>query len=413
MTDRQAETAATGEGPSAPADAAREVFLRPGGDRRLAAGVPWVFSNEVRMDLGAKAIEPGTLVTLRRADGKPLGVGSFNANALIAFRLFDRDGRATIDADWLDGRLARALEIRERLYDEPFYRLVHAEADGLPGFIVDRYGPVAVVQANTAGADRLMPEMLAALDRVMAPDAVVARNDSTARAQEGLPTVVTTCTGRIDGPVEVREGGATFLADVLAGQKTGWFFDQRDNRRDVAPLGRNGAVLDAYCYTGGFAIGAALAGAATVDGIDGSEAAIELAAAAARLNGVDKVTSFRRADVFDELGRLADDRRRYRLVIADPPAFVRSRKDLASGLKGYRKLARLAAPVVERGGFLSIASCSHNVDMTAFVNEVAIGLDRAGRSGRILRQSGAAADHPVHPRLPETAYLKALLIALD
>lgn len=411
MTDTPTEPATAA--PAEPVAAEAEVFLRPGGDRRLVAGSPWVYSNEVRMDAAAKSLPPGSMVRLRRVDGKRLGVGSFNANALIAFRLFDRDPGAAIDRYWLARALRRALVIRERLYDRPFYRLVHAEGDGIPGLIVDRYGADIVVQANTAGIDRLLPEVLAALEVVAAPERVVARNDAPARAMEGLPLDVAMLKGDIAGPVEIEEGGAVFLADLVGGQKTGWFYDQRDNRRDVAPLARGGRVLDAYCYAGGFAIAAALAGADEVEGIDSSEPAILLARDAARRNGVDGRTTFRRAEVFDELARLADEDRRYRLVVADPPAFVRSRKDLATGLKGYRKLARLAAPLVEAGGFLSIASCSHNVEAEAFLGEVAIGLDRAGRSARVLKLSGAAADHPMHPHLPESAYLKALLIAID
>ena len=389
------------------------VHLMPGRDRRVAAGYPWAFSNEIRMDAETKALAPGTVATLHRVDGKPYGVGTLNPHALIAFRLFERDAEAAVDAAFLAARIDRALGLRRRLYPEPFYRLVHAEADGLPGVVVDRYGEVLAVQANTAGAERLTPALLDALERTLAPTAIVLRNDSRARTLEGLATEVRLAKGTLDGPAVVRERGLVFPADVLGGQKTGWFFDQADNRAFAAALAEGGAMLDVYCHTGGFAVAAAAAGARSVVGIDSSEPALDLARRAAERNAVGDRCAFRRADAFEALGALADDPRRFRLVACDPPAFVRSKKELGAGIKGYRKLARLAAPLVEPGGFLFVASCSHNVEPAAFASEIAIGLGRAGRAGRIVRAAGAGPDHPVHPQLPESAYLKTLTVQLD
>jgi len=390
-----------------------QIFLHPGRDRRVQAGHPWAYSNEVRMTPELKALEPGTLATLHRVDGKQLGVGTYNPHALITFRVFDRDADNAIDEQFIGARLARALALRERFYDQPFYRLVHAESDGLPGLVIDRFGDVAVIQSNTAGMERLLDPLLEAVRAVLAPSAIVLRNDGRARALEGLDTHVRVVEGKVDGLVEVREGRLAFRADVIGGQKTGWYFDQRDNRAFVASLAAGGRVLDAYCHTGGFAIAAVVAGAEEIVGLDSSEAALAIAAESAALNGVAPRTAFRRADVFDALGNLAVDEERFGVVVADPPAFVRSKKELSSGIKGYRKLARLAAPLVEPGGFLFIASCSHNVEAAAFAAEVAIGLGRAGRSGRIVRAAGAGPDHPVHPQLPETAYLKTLTLQLD
>jgi 23S rRNA (cytosine1962-C5)-methyltransferase len=389
------------------------VFLNPGGDRRLAAGHPWAYSNEVRMDAAAKGLEPGGLVTLHRADGKPFGVATFNPHALIAARLVSRDPTAAIDARFVEARLRAALALRERLFPEPFYRLVHAEADGLPGLVIDRFGDVAVVQANTAGMERLSGAVLAALDAVLAPRAVVLRNDSRARAPEGLGEEIRLAKGTLDGPITVREGGLAFLADPLEGQKTGWFFDQRDNRTFVAALAAGTRVLDLYAHTGGFGLRAAAAGAAEVVCVDASEKALALAATAAERNGLAGRIAVRKADVFEEAERLAEGGARFEVVIADPPAFVRSRKELATGAKGYRKLARLAARLVAPKGFLFIASCSHNMEADLFAAEVATGLGRAGREGRILRAAGAAPDHPIHPHLPESAYLKTLTLQLD
>jgi 23S rRNA (cytosine1962-C5)-methyltransferase len=389
------------------------IALQPGRHKRAEAGHPWVYSNEIAMDAAAKALPPGTLVTLRKAGGEPMGVASFNAHTLVAARILDRDAQRPIDRAFFAARLESALTLRRRLYAEPYYRLVHAEADGLPGIVADRFGDVLVAQLNTAGMARLEAEWLAACDAVLAPRAILLRNDSPARALEGLEPELRVAQGAIDGPIELVENGARFLADPREGQKTGWFFDQRDNRRFVAGLSRGARVLDLYCYAGGFAIAAAQAGADQVLALDRSEAALALAARSAELNGVGERCRFQRADAFGEVSRLGAQGERFDVVIADPPAFVKSKKDLGPGLRGYRKLARLAATLVAPGGLLFIASCSHNVEPPDFAEAVRRGLEDAGRSGRILRSAGAAPDHPVHPWLPESAYLKAQALVLD
>jgi 23S rRNA (cytosine1962-C5)-methyltransferase len=389
------------------------VTLLAGRHRRAEGGHPWIYSNEVQMDAAAKALTPGSLVTLRRTDGSPLGVAMFNPHTLLAGRLLDRDMARTIGRRFFVRRITRALRLRDRLFDTPFYRLVHAEADGLPGLVIDRFGPVLVVQSNAAGMAQLEPAVLDALGEVLSPETIVLRNDSSVRALEGLPLETRVATGRLDGPVTVHENGAVFHADVLAGQKTGWFFDQRDNRRFIAPLARRTRFLDLYCFTGGFAIQAARAGAIAVLGIDRSEPTLALAAEAAEMNGVGATCSFRRGEAFAEAGRLAAEGERFDVVIADPPAFAKSRREAAAALRGYRKLARLAASVTASGGSLFIASCSFHVGAADFSEAVRRGLADAGRTGRILRAAGADADHPVHPALPETAYLKTLTLAVD
>jgi len=389
------------------------IMLQPGRHRRAEAGHPWVYSNEVQMDAAAKALPPGSLVTLRSAGGDPLGVASFNPHTLVSARLFDRDAKRRIDHEFFIERLERALSLRRRLYAEPYYRLVHAEADGVPGLVADRFGEALVLQLNTAGMARLDSELIAACEAALAPAIILLRNDSPARALEGLESEVRLAKGELAGPIELIENGARFLADAREGQKTGWFFDQRDNRRFVAALAAGARVLDLYCYTGGFAVAAARAGADAVLGLDRSEPALALAAASADLNGVGERCRFQRADAFGELARLSGEGARFDLVIADPPAFVKSKKDLGPGLRGYRKLARLAASLVAPGGVLFLASCSHNVEPPDFAEAVRRGLEDASRTGRILRSAGAAPDHPVHPWLPESAYLKAEVLVLD
>jgi 23S rRNA (cytosine1962-C5)-methyltransferase len=389
------------------------VTLQPGGHRRAESGHPWIYSNEIVMDAAAKALPPGTLVTLRRADERPFGVATFNPHTLIAARLLDRDAGRAINRRFFARRLERALRLRDHLYGAPYYRLVHAEADGLPGLVVDRFGGVLVVQANTAGMDVLLPIIVEALQGLLSADAIVLRNDSPARTLEGLPLETRVAAGGVDGPVPLDENGTIFLADVLAGQKTGWFYDQRENRAFIAGFAAGARVLDLYCYAGGFSVVAAHRGAAWVLGIDRSEPALALATAAARRNGVAEGCEFRRAEVFAEAASLAGQGERFDIVIADPPPFARSKRDVPAALRGYRKLARLAAQLTAPGGFLFLASCSHNVGSAEFTEAVRHGLADAGRGARILKSAGAAPDHPVHPALPESAYLKALTLSLD
>lgn len=395
-------------------EARAEVALKPGHERRLRRGHPWVYSNEVEMTAEAKAIEPGALVRLASAGGEALATATFNPHTLIAARLLDRNPHAVIDRAWLGERLARARDLRDRLFGAPFYRLAHAEADGLPGLVVDRFRDALVVQPNTAGMDRLWPEVEAALVALLEPEAIVLAGDPGARALEGLaPAPAAVVRGRLEGPVRVEENGVAYLADLLHGQKTGWFYDQRDNRAFMAALSAGADVLDAYCYSGGFALACARAGARAVTGLDRSKAALALAEEAAKLNGLAERCTFRAAEVFAELARLADGQACFDIVIADPPAFARTRKEVGPALKGYRKLARLAARVTAPGGLLMLASCSHHVAPEAFRAEVARGIWNAGREARLLREAGAAPDHPVHPFLPESAYLKVVALALD
>ncbi|HYC13318.1 MAG TPA: class I SAM-dependent methyltransferase, partial [Stellaceae bacterium] len=322
------------------------VTVLPGHQKRALHGHPWIFSNEIQMDAAAKSLPPGSIVALKTADGRSLGTASFNPHTLVAARLFDRDAQRRIDADFLAKRLRRALAIRERLFPAPYYRLIHAEADGIPGLVVDRFGEVAVAQLNTAGMQQLETELVAALTAVLAPKAIVLRNDSPARAQEGLSSEVRVAAGTLPDPLEIGENNARFAVDLLGRQKTGWFYDQRDNRAFMAALAKGARVLDVYCFGGGFAVAAAVAGATSVVGIDRSEPALALATRSAELSGVAERCHFRRGEAFAELETLAGAGERFDIVISDPPAFVKSKKDLGPGLRGYRKLARLAAGAV-------------------------------------------------------------------
>jgi 23S rRNA (cytosine1962-C5)-methyltransferase len=385
------------------------VRLNQGHAKRLRAGHPWVYSNEIAMDAAAKAFPPGAIVHVVDANSAFLATAMFNPHSLIAARVLSRERGETIDEKFLRGRIEIALALRERLFGEPFYRLIHAEADGLPGLIIDRFGRILVAEVNSAGMEALTPQLLGALDAALDPRVVVLRNDSPVRNLEGLKLETRVVKGELDGPMALTENGARFFADPLGGQKTGWFYDQREARARVAALATGARVLDLYAYTGGFGVPAAVRGAARVVCVDRSRPALDLAARAAAANGVADRCEFRQGDAFETLERMEET---FDVVIADPPAFVRSKKDLGAGLRGYRKLMRLAAGRVAPGGFLFAASCSHHVTPESFAQELARALSDAGRTGRIIASMGAGPDHPVHPQLPESAYLKSILVAL-
>ena len=386
--------------------------LKPGHDRRLKAGHPWAYSNEIATTAEHRAWPAGAPVRIEGDGGWRYGTFMFNPHSLIAARLLDRDPGAVIDAAWVRARMADAVAFRARVAPGTQHRLVHAEADRLPGLIVDRFGDVAVVQANTAGMDRLLPEVIAALLDLLPLRAVVGRNDSAARLQEGLPQEVGLLHGT-GAETVAEEGGVRFPVDPLSGQKTGFFFDQKPNRNQVASLAAGARVLDVFCHTGAFGLRAAAAGAAAVLLVDSSQPALDLALRAAEANGLGGRVSARRGDAFDVMAALAADGERFDIVVCDPPAFAKSRKDQDAGLRAYHRMTRLAAPLVEPGGFLFVASCSHHAPLDLFAAQVSSAILRARRDARIVHTGAAGPDHPVHPGLPESAYLKSLLLNLS
>jgi 23S rRNA (cytosine1962-C5)-methyltransferase len=389
-----------------------KLRLKPKQGARARAGAPWIYSNEVGMDAAAKALAPGSVVEVWGDDGLLLGTAYFNPHSLIAARILLPRVSGAIDAVFFQDRIARARGLRDKLFAAPYYRLIHGEADGLPGLLVDRFDDVLVAQSGTAGMDALEPLWLEALREALKPRAIVIKSDAPARAYEGLKDDVRVAFGTLDAGVIAEESGVRFGVDPIGGQKTGWFFDQRDNREFLIALAKGAAVLDAYSYIGAFGLGALKQGATSALLVDSSEPALARASRVAKENDIAGCTT-RRADVFEELERMAGQATRFDIVSCDPPPFVRSKKDLETGAKAYRKLARLSAPLVTPGGFLFLASCSHAISAERFQDECAIGIARAGCAARLIRASGAAPDHPMHPMLPESAYLKALVYALD
>ena len=387
----------------------RKTVILPKG-RRARAGSPWIFSNEIRMDEAAKAITPGAVVNVRGEDGRAFGTGYFNPKSLIAIRLFADDCDVVIDADFFAARITRAVALRAAVYDKPYYRLFHAEGDGVPGLVIDRFGDTVTVQIGTAGMERQITAITMALDATIKPKTIILRADAPSRALEGLDSYVKTVKGE-GHRIAVEENGVRYVADLTEGQKTGWYYDQRDNRAFIAQFVRAKSVLDAFSYTGAFGLLAAKAGAKEVVCLDSSAPALAIAEETSRANGL-KIQAVK-ADVFEELARLKEAGETFDIVLADPPPFVKSKKDLEAGARAYRKLARMAADVTAPNGVLMVASCSHNIPPERFAAECAAGLERTGRRAALIRQSGAGVDHPVHPLLPESAYLKALFYALD
>jgi 23S rRNA (cytosine1962-C5)-methyltransferase len=381
--------------------------------RAIRHGFPWVFANEVVMDRRTRAIAPGTFARLEQNDGRALGLITVNPASKIIGRMLDRNPDAQIDQPWIAAKIAPALALRSQLYDAPYYRLIHAEADGLPGVVIDRFGDVAVIQPNAAWAEVNFDLIADALAEVTGVATIIRNGSGRARSLEGLPEVTEVARGAVDGPVPVPMNGATYMADVLGGQKTGLFFDQRPNHAFAARLAKGGTVLDVFAHVGGFALAALAGGATNALAVDSSAPALALAEAGAKASGLAERFDTLQGDAFDMLQKLADEGRRFDTVICDPPAFAPNKPALDAGLRAYEKLARAAAPLVAKGGYLGLCSCSHAADLTSFRNASARGIGRAGRRGAILHTGYAGPDHPQLPQLAESGYLKAVFFRLD
>ena len=365
------------------------IRLRPKQDRRLRGGHPWAFSNELATTAEHRGWVPGAPVRIEGDDGWRYGTFMFNPHSLIAARLLDRDPAAEIGPAWIEARMAEAIALRARITPGAHHRLVHAEADRMPGLIVDRFGDTAVLQANSAGMDRLLPEIVATLLRLLPLRSVVARNDSGARQQEGLAQDVRLLHGT-DAACEAQEAGLRFPADPLTGQKTGFFYDQRPGRDRVAALADGASVLDVFCHTGAFGLRAAAAGARSVLLVDSSAPALDHAMAAARLNGLRGIEA-RRGDAFDVMQALGAAGSVFDIVVCDPPAFAKSKRDQDAGLRAYHRMARLATSLVAPGGFLFVASCSHHAPADMFSAQILGAVSRGRRDARLLFNGGAGA----------------------
>ena len=385
--------------------------LKRNEDRRLLAGHLWVFSNEV--DTGQTPLsrfEAGDLVRVLAHNDRSLGLAYVNPRSLICARLLET--ATAPDEAWFARRLRRALALRERLYGGPYYRLVHGEADGLPGLVIDRFGSACVVQIGTAGMERLRPALQAALFDALGIETVLYKNDGATRELEGLPLYVESAGAAFPDVVRVVEAGLEFRVPVRDGQKTGWFYDQSANRAALVKYVRPGArVLDVFSYVGAWGLRAARAGAADVLCVDGSAGALQFAAANADRNG--HVVRTLKGDAFEALAALGADRERFDLVIVDPPAFAKRKKDLPKAQAAYRRLNQAAIGVLAPDGVLVSCSCSHHLGVGDLQDAIAKAARGSGRRLQLLESGAQGPDHPVHPAIPETRYLKAFFCRID
>jgi len=386
------------------------LVLKKGEDRRIRAGHLWVFSNEVdaaRTPLDTFA--PGAPAVILSNNGKFLGTGYVNPHSLICARLVSRDPEHPFDIPLLAARFQSALSLRERIFDQPFYRLVFGESDGLPGLVIDRYGEMLAVQITTAGMERLKDDLVAMLKNLVKPSAILLRNDAPIRALEGLPQYVEIAFGCVQEPVQVSENRCVFHAPILTGQKTGWFFDHRQNRARMICYVKDRRVLDVFSYLGAWGIAAAVGEARHVHCIESSETALAYLRQNASHNGmIDKVTPIL-GDAFEKLKELHGAGKRFDVVILDPPAFIKRKKDLKEGMAAYQRLNQLAARLLCGDGILITSSCSHHLRPEEFLDVVRRGISRAGREHQILEQGHQGPDHPIHPAIPETNYLKTFI----
>jgi len=385
--------------------------LKRNEDRRLHAGHLWIFSNEVDTQQTPLAkFKAGELVRVLAHNDRALGLAYVNPQSLISARMLET--WKLPDTAWLAARIRAALSLRERLYAKPYYRLVYGESDGLPGLVIDRYGSACVVQIGTAGMEKLKSQIQQALEQVLGCEALLFKNDSSAREMEGLPSYVEAATGKLDELGQVVEDGLEFQVPLAEGQKTGWFYDQAANRRSLVKYIRQGArMLDVFSYVGAWGVRAAHSGAREVLCVDSSAAALELAAANAQRNRANERNGCNlttvKGDAFEVLEDLAKKGSRFDVVVIDPPAFAKRKKELPKALAAYKRLNQLAMQVTAADGILVSCSCSHHVSPEDLQDAIAKAARAADKHLQILEAGGQSPDHPVHPAIPETRYLKA------
>lgn len=383
--------------------------LKKGTDRRLRGGHLWIYSNEV--DIAAtplKGMAPGSSVVVEDARGKPLGAATVNPASLICARLYSRQSNRELDASLLIDRLQTALTLREQLYPEHCYRLAYGEADLLPGLIVDRYGDYLALQTTTAGMDCRMPMVLEALHEVLKPKGIISKNSGAFRGAEQLPEEQGVLFGEVPEQVELVENGCRFVAPLVDGQKTGWFYDHRENRAFMQRFCADKSVLDVFSYAGGWGVQAAVAGASSVVCVDSSVKAIDLVQHNAELNDAGGRVSSLQGKAAEVMKALQKEQRRFDIIVLDPPAFIKRKKDQKEGEKAYHQINELALKLLAPGGLLVSASCSMHLPVEGLQNIVRSAGGTRSRRLQILASLGQGPDHPIHPSIAETSYLKAI-----
>ncbi|WP_417779098.1 class I SAM-dependent rRNA methyltransferase [Stutzerimonas xanthomarina] len=383
--------------------------LKANADRRLRAGHLWVYSNEV--DTAATPLSgfaAGDQAILEAAGGKPLGIVGVSPNNLICARLLSRDLKHRLDKSLLVHRIQVALSLRDRLFDQPCYRLIYGDSDLLPGLVVDRFHDHLVVQLASATMERNKDAVLEALVQVLKPRGVLWKNDSSARDAEGLERYVDTAFGVVPEWVGLEENGVKFEAPVLQGQKTGWFYDHRMNRARLAPYVKGKRVLDLFSYIGGWGVQAAAFGASEVFCVDASAFALDGVERNAALNGVAEKMTCVEGDAFEAMKELKNAEERFDVVITDPPAFIKRKKDIKNGEAAYRRLNEAAMRLLNKDGILVSASCSMHLEEDNLQNILLGSARHLDRNIQLLERGSQGPDHPVHPAIPETRYIKSI-----
>lgn len=394
-----------------------KLHLKNSQEIRVVKGGPWIYSNEVANFKELKELV-GEIVEVHVPKQKEaFALAYFNPHQLICARIISYDVNEKIDEYFFTRKLKAAKKLRDKFFDKPFYRLIHSEADGLPGFIVDRFDDVFSCQISSLGAEKLQDFLIAALNKVFENPKIIFKNDSESRKFEGLELETKVIQGEITDEIIIEENEIKYSLDIKNGQKTGWFFDQRINRDFISSLAKGAEVLDAFCYQGGFGLNAFKGGAKSVTFIDSSAEALKIVEKNIALNNFsDKKVELINEKTFVILEKLAAENRQFDIVVLDPPAFVKSKKDLFAGLRGYEKLVRLAATLVKENGVLFLASCSHNVSLDDLIDAASQGLRKGligkNRQAKLVRSYGAGFDHPINPHLKESEYLKSIAFVL-
>lgn len=385
------------------------ITLNKNEDRRIKSGHPWVFSNEIREVTGERAA--GIAAELYDAAGNFIGAGHYNPHSLIAFRLLSRIREDIDTPEFFEGRIAAALTHRTNRYPgATTFRAVYGESDFLPGLVVDRYSDYLSVQFLSYAMDSRREQIVAALKKVFNPLGIIARNDVSVRKLEGLEERVEVLYGEIPDRVDMDENSLRFQVSLREGQKTGGFLDQKQNHLLLREISSGKKVLDCFCYTGGWAIHAASFGAKSVLGIDISARAIGQASSNAKLNGVSDRLRFEECDAFERLRSLHQEGERFDVIVMDPPAFVKSRKNIAEATKGYLTVNRRALELLEPGGYLITCSCSYHMGREAFREMLIHAAKLSKREVRLVETCSQAPDHPVLLSFPESEYLKCFVL---
>lgn len=389
----------------------KSLILNTGADRRIRAGHVWIYSNEVdNKRTPIKSFEAGEQVIVEAQNGKALGIASVNPNTLICGRLISRDTKLRLDRSLLVHRLNIALSLREACFDKPCYRLVYGDSDGLPGLVIDRFYDVFVVQISSAGMEKVVEDIVSAINKVFTPQAIVLRCDGKMRATEGLESYIEVVQGEVSELCPLEENGVSLLAPVLTGQKTGWFYDHRNNRASMQRHVAGKRVLDLFSYVGGWGVQALAAGASEVTCVDASETALEVALENARINAAEERFIGLQGDAFDTCKALIQEKERFDVVIVDPPAFIQRRKDIRNGERAYSRINNLAMRLLSKNGILVSASCSMHLERSSLVDIIRSNARELDRTAQIFDQGHQGADHPVHPSIPETDYLKSFCV---